>query len=46
MPRLLEELINQQSPSAAFEPVSKVLEQILTRTTFGLLCENQAHGNS
>lgn len=41
MPRLLEELINQQSPSAAFEPVSKVLEQILTRTTYlELLCEN------
>lgn len=41
MPRLLEELLNQQSPSAAFEPVSKVLEQILTRTTYlELLCEN------
>ncbi|MBP6519150.1 MULTISPECIES: bifunctional [glutamate--ammonia ligase]-adenylyl-L-tyrosine phosphorylase/[glutamate--ammonia-ligase] adenylyltransferase [unclassified Shewanella] len=41
MPRLLEELINQQSPSSAFEPVSKVLEQILTRTTYlELLCEN------
>lgn len=41
MPRLLEELLNQHSPSAAFEPVSKVLEQILTRTTYlELLCEN------
>jgi len=41
MPRLLEELLNQPSPSAAFEPVSKVLEQILTRTTYlELLCEN------
>lgn len=41
MPRLLEELLNQQSPSAAFEPVAKVLEQILTRTTYlELLCEN------
>ena len=41
MPRLLEELLHQQSPSAAFEPVSKVLEQILTRTTYlELLCEN------
>ncbi|MGL5047118.1 MAG: bifunctional [glutamate--ammonia ligase]-adenylyl-L-tyrosine phosphorylase/[glutamate--ammonia-ligase] adenylyltransferase [Shewanella sp.] len=41
MPRLLEELINQQNPSAAFGPVSKVLEQILTRTTYlELLCEN------
>lgn len=41
MPRLLEELLNQPSPSAAFEAVSKVLEQILTRTTYlELLCEN------
>lgn len=41
MPRLLEELISQQSPSLAFEPVAKVLEQILTRTTYlELLCEN------
>ncbi len=41
MPRLLEELLNQPCPSAAFEPVSKVLEQILTRTTYlELLCEN------
>lgn len=41
MPRLLDELLNQPSPSAAFEPVSKVLEQILTRTTYlELLCEN------
>lgn len=41
MPKLLEELLNQPSPSAAFEPVFKVLEQILTRTTYlELLCEN------
>jgi [glutamine synthetase] adenylyltransferase / [glutamine synthetase]-adenylyl-L-tyrosine phosphorylase len=41
MPRLLEELINQQDPCGAFRPVTKVLEQILTRTTYlELLCEN------
>ncbi|MCE9686990.1 bifunctional [glutamate--ammonia ligase]-adenylyl-L-tyrosine phosphorylase/[glutamate--ammonia-ligase] adenylyltransferase [Shewanella sp. AS16] len=41
MPRLLQELLGQQSPSAAFEPVSRVLDQILTRTTYlELLCEN------
>lgn len=41
MPRLLDELLNQPSPSAAFDPVAKVLEQILTRTTYlELLCEN------
>lgn len=41
MPRLLEELVNHHSPSLAFAPVSKVLEQILTRTTYlELLCEN------
>ncbi|MGL4640827.1 MAG: bifunctional [glutamate--ammonia ligase]-adenylyl-L-tyrosine phosphorylase/[glutamate--ammonia-ligase] adenylyltransferase [Shewanella sp.] len=41
MPRLLAELLHQPSPAAAFEPVVKVLEQILTRTTYlELLCEN------
>ena len=41
MPRLLEELVTQHNPSHAFAPVSKVLEQILTRTTYlELLCEN------
>lgn len=41
MPRLLDELTGLQQPSQAFKPVSQVLEQILTRTTYlELLCEN------
>ncbi|QIR13659.1 bifunctional [glutamate--ammonia ligase]-adenylyl-L-tyrosine phosphorylase/[glutamate--ammonia-ligase] adenylyltransferase [Shewanella aestuarii] len=41
MPKLLEELMTQAKPSAAFKPVSKVLDKILTRTTYlELLCEN------
>ncbi|MCL1080608.1 MAG: bifunctional [glutamate--ammonia ligase]-adenylyl-L-tyrosine phosphorylase/[glutamate--ammonia-ligase] adenylyltransferase [Shewanella psychromarinicola] len=41
MPKLLEELVNQVKPSQAFKPVSKVLDKILTRTTYlELLCEN------
>ncbi|MCL1102394.1 bifunctional [glutamate--ammonia ligase]-adenylyl-L-tyrosine phosphorylase/[glutamate--ammonia-ligase] adenylyltransferase [Shewanella saliphila] len=41
MPKLLEELFNQSIPSAAFKPVSNVLDKILTRTTYlELLCEN------
>jgi glutamate-ammonia-ligase adenylyltransferase len=41
MPKLLEELTVQTKPSLAFKPVSKVLDKILTRTTYlELLCEN------
>ncbi|WP_445777596.1 bifunctional [glutamate--ammonia ligase]-adenylyl-L-tyrosine phosphorylase/[glutamate--ammonia-ligase] adenylyltransferase [Shewanella sp.] len=41
MPKLLEELFNQSTPSLAFKPVSNVLDKILTRTTYlELLCEN------
>ncbi len=41
MPWLLRELVLLVSPSKAFEPVSKVLDQILTRTTYlELLYEN------
>lgn len=41
MPWLLRELTPLESPSKAFEPVSKVLDQILTRTTYlELLYEN------
>lgn len=41
MPRLLEELFVLSSPHTAFVPVSQVLDQILTRTTYlELLCEN------
>ncbi|ABV38437.1 (Glutamate--ammonia-ligase) adenylyltransferase [Shewanella sediminis HAW-EB3] len=41
MPWLLRELTPLVSPSKAFEPVSKVLDQILTRTTYlELLYEN------
>jgi glutamate-ammonia-ligase adenylyltransferase len=41
MPRLLDELTGLASPSRAFEPVSRVLDRILTRTTYlELLCEN------
>ncbi|WP_282167288.1 bifunctional [glutamate--ammonia ligase]-adenylyl-L-tyrosine phosphorylase/[glutamate--ammonia-ligase] adenylyltransferase [Shewanella japonica] len=41
MPRLLSELLEHASPSAALTAVSGVLEQILTRTTYlELLCEN------
>ncbi|GIU05982.1 MULTISPECIES: bifunctional [glutamate--ammonia ligase]-adenylyl-L-tyrosine phosphorylase/[glutamate--ammonia-ligase] adenylyltransferase [unclassified Shewanella] len=41
MPKLLCELSNIPHPSKAFEQVSKVLDQILTRTTYlELLCEN------
>ncbi|MGS0681546.1 bifunctional [glutamate--ammonia ligase]-adenylyl-L-tyrosine phosphorylase/[glutamate--ammonia-ligase] adenylyltransferase [Shewanella sp. 125m-7] len=41
MPKLLCEFTNLAQPSKAFDPVSKVLDQILTRTTYlELLCEN------
>ncbi|ABV88790.1 bifunctional [glutamate--ammonia ligase]-adenylyl-L-tyrosine phosphorylase/[glutamate--ammonia-ligase] adenylyltransferase [Shewanella pealeana] len=41
MPKLLCEFTNLPHPSKAFEQVSKVLDQILTRTTYlELLCEN------
>ncbi|GGI70855.1 bifunctional [glutamate--ammonia ligase]-adenylyl-L-tyrosine phosphorylase/[glutamate--ammonia-ligase] adenylyltransferase [Shewanella gelidii] len=41
MPKLLEELIVQNQSPDVFAPVSKVLDQILTRTTYlELLCEN------
>ena len=41
MPKLLCEFTNIPHPSKAFAPVSKVLDQILTRTTYlELLCEN------
>ena len=41
MPKLLCEFTNIAHPSKAFDPVSKVLDQILTRTTYlELLCEN------
>ncbi|PKH55408.1 bifunctional [glutamate--ammonia ligase]-adenylyl-L-tyrosine phosphorylase/[glutamate--ammonia-ligase] adenylyltransferase [Shewanella sp. Choline-02u-19] len=41
MPRLLCDLSLHSQPTKAFEPVSKVLDQILTRTTYlELLCEN------
>ncbi|WP_237524241.1 bifunctional [glutamate--ammonia ligase]-adenylyl-L-tyrosine phosphorylase/[glutamate--ammonia-ligase] adenylyltransferase [Shewanella sp. KX20019] len=41
MPRLLCDLSAHSQPTKAFEPVSKVLDQILTRTTYlELLCEN------
>lgn len=41
MPRLLCEFTSVATPSKAFEQVSKVLDQILTRTTYlELLCEN------
>ncbi|QLE86837.1 bifunctional [glutamate--ammonia ligase]-adenylyl-L-tyrosine phosphorylase/[glutamate--ammonia-ligase] adenylyltransferase [Shewanella sp. Scap07] len=41
MPWLLNEIVGFDSPSSAFEPVSKVLDQILTRTTYlELLYEN------
>ncbi|MGS0728715.1 [protein-PII] uridylyltransferase family protein, partial [Shewanella sp. 0m-11] len=41
MPKLLCEFTNLPHPSKAFDPVSKVLDQILTRTTYlELLCEN------
>ncbi|MCL1092949.1 bifunctional [glutamate--ammonia ligase]-adenylyl-L-tyrosine phosphorylase/[glutamate--ammonia-ligase] adenylyltransferase [Shewanella kaireitica] len=41
MPRLLCDLSAHSQPTKAFDPVSKVLDQILTRTTYlELLCEN------
>ncbi|GIU37060.1 glutamate-ammonia-ligase adenylyltransferase [Shewanella colwelliana] len=41
MPLLLQEFTHLAQPSKAFEPVSKVLDQILTRTTYlELLYEN------
>ncbi|MCF1438126.1 MAG: bifunctional [glutamate--ammonia ligase]-adenylyl-L-tyrosine phosphorylase/[glutamate--ammonia-ligase] adenylyltransferase, partial [Shewanella sp.] len=41
MPKLLEELFAHSEPCDAFAPVSRVLDQILTRTTYlELLCEN------
>ncbi|MGZ9897243.1 bifunctional [glutamate--ammonia ligase]-adenylyl-L-tyrosine phosphorylase/[glutamate--ammonia-ligase] adenylyltransferase [Shewanella gaetbuli] len=41
MPKLLDELMGQAKPSAAFSSVSNVLDKILTRTTYlELLCEN------
>nr|WP_210147082.1 bifunctional [glutamate--ammonia ligase]-adenylyl-L-tyrosine phosphorylase/[glutamate--ammonia-ligase] adenylyltransferase [Shewanella sp. WXL01] len=41
MPKLLEELLQLAEPSASFMPVAKVLDKILTRTTYlELLCEN------
>ncbi|MFV7710258.1 bifunctional [glutamate--ammonia ligase]-adenylyl-L-tyrosine phosphorylase/[glutamate--ammonia-ligase] adenylyltransferase [Shewanella algae] len=41
MPKMLEELTLQPNPGKAFKPVTGVLEQILTRTTYlELLCEN------
>ncbi|MCG9697561.1 bifunctional [glutamate--ammonia ligase]-adenylyl-L-tyrosine phosphorylase/[glutamate--ammonia-ligase] adenylyltransferase [Shewanella sp. Isolate11] len=41
MPLLLQEFSHLQQPSKAFAPVSKVLDQILTRTTYlELLFEN------
>lgn len=41
MPKLLCEFTNIAHPSKAFDQVSKVLDQILTRTTYlELLCEN------
>ncbi|MCZ4338981.1 bifunctional [glutamate--ammonia ligase]-adenylyl-L-tyrosine phosphorylase/[glutamate--ammonia-ligase] adenylyltransferase [Shewanella colwelliana] len=41
MPLLLQEFTHLAEPSKAFEPVSKVLDQILTRTTYlELLYEN------
>ncbi|WP_394203350.1 bifunctional [glutamate--ammonia ligase]-adenylyl-L-tyrosine phosphorylase/[glutamate--ammonia-ligase] adenylyltransferase [Shewanella waksmanii] len=41
MPWLLNEIVGFELPSKAFEPVSKVLDQILTRTTYlELLYEN------
>ncbi|GIU30348.1 bifunctional [glutamate--ammonia ligase]-adenylyl-L-tyrosine phosphorylase/[glutamate--ammonia-ligase] adenylyltransferase [Shewanella schlegeliana] len=41
MPKLLCEFTSVATPSKAFEQVSKVLDQILTRTTYlELLCEN------
>lgn len=41
MPRLLCDLSAHSQPTKAFEPVSKVLDKILTRTTYlELLCEN------
>ncbi|MBR9727740.1 bifunctional [glutamate--ammonia ligase]-adenylyl-L-tyrosine phosphorylase/[glutamate--ammonia-ligase] adenylyltransferase [Shewanella intestini] len=41
MPKLLEEILQLTQPSSAFEPVSMVLDKILTRTTYlELLCEN------
>ncbi|WP_375087953.1 bifunctional [glutamate--ammonia ligase]-adenylyl-L-tyrosine phosphorylase/[glutamate--ammonia-ligase] adenylyltransferase [Shewanella youngdeokensis] len=41
MPKLLCDLSAHSQPTKAFTPVSKVLDQILTRTTYlELLCEN------
>ncbi|MGI2260727.1 bifunctional [glutamate--ammonia ligase]-adenylyl-L-tyrosine phosphorylase/[glutamate--ammonia-ligase] adenylyltransferase [Shewanella sp. GXUN23E] len=41
MPKLLEDLFANSEPCDAFAPVSRVLDQILTRTTYlELLCEN------
>lgn len=41
MPKLLEDLFAHTAPCDAFAPVSKVLDKILTRTTYlELLCEN------
>ncbi|MCL1037394.1 bifunctional [glutamate--ammonia ligase]-adenylyl-L-tyrosine phosphorylase/[glutamate--ammonia-ligase] adenylyltransferase [Shewanella submarina] len=41
MPKLLEDLFAHKAPCEAFAPVSRVLDQILTRTTYlELLCEN------